>query len=471
MLDGQTQTCNRSEVLRLKKGFLSEARSQLCEDGGSEKIPEEISQPPQKPGHQNGLFEPSEKGSKSLLVHTSKSAAALKGLIDQETFEIQWFKLNERSREYCPVELPENLIFERFKLQNAARQILQSAPYPRGPNSRWQVTFCLRCLMQMAPHVAVMLSKKFGKAHYKNLRTCGSVWTCPCCAAKISSRRADEIGIAGDVHVDAGGFLYMVTYTFSHSRQDLLVGLLGNRESRRGLLGALYRFRYSRAYKKLCASYGLVGFIRALEVTKSYANGWHPHVHELLFLTRALSESELRTFKNKLFDLWHQACFRAGLALPNRKYGVDVVRAHSPAEYLQKIGREQKWGAGAELTRSHVKRSRDCKGMTPFDLLRIADEKQDYTGYEAKSFIEYATAFFGARQCVWSRGLKQAFGIGEVSDEEIAAREDDEAQLIATIEPEMWRKVLKLPYDARPSILRLAETGGKEAVEQFLVDL
>ena len=78
-----------------------------------------------------------------------------------------------------------------------------------------------------------------------------------------------------------------------------------------------------------------------------------------------------------------KACFKAGLALPNRKYGVDIVRAYSPAEYLQKIGREQKWGAGAELTRSHVKRSRNRKGMTPFDLLRIAADKQDFSGYEA----------------------------------------------------------------------------------------
>lgn len=256
--------------------------------------------------------------------------------------------------------------------------------------------------------------------------------------------------------------------TFSHSRQDLLTGLLGSRESRRGLLGALYRFRYSRAYKNLFDFYGVVGFIRALEVTKSYANGWHPHVHELLFFTRALSESELRAFKNKLFELWYQACFRSGLALPNRKYGVDIVRAHSPAEYLQKIGREQKWGAGAELTRSHVKRSRDRKGMTPFDLLRIAGENQDFSGYEAKSFIEYATAFYGARQCVWSRGLKAAFGIGELSDEEIAAREDDKAQLIMTIEPELWRRVIKADPSNRAAMLRMAETGGRSALECFL---
>jgi len=471
MLDGQTQTCNRSELQSLKQGVLSEARPQLCEDGGSEKLPVEIPfKNSPKSGTKNDCLTPLKKGPKSLLVHITKSAAALRGVIDQKTGEIQWFKLNERSREYCSVDSPENALFERFKLQNTARQILQSARHPRGQDSRWRVIFCLRCLLKIAPHVAVMLSEQFGKAHYKNLITCGSVWTCSCCAAKISSRRAEEISAAADTHIAAGGALYMGTYTFSHSLQDLLTGLLGNRESRRGLLGALYRFRYSRAYKVLCASYGVIGFIRALEVTKSYANGWHPHVHELLFFTRALSESELRSFKNKLFELWYQACLKAGLALPNRKNGVDVVRAFSPAEYLQKFGREQNWGTGAELTRSHVKHGRNRKGMTPFDLLRIASENQDFSGYEAKAFVEYATAFYGARQCVWSRGLKQAFGIGEVSDEEIAAREDDKAQLIMTIEPELWRKAIKADPNNRAAILRLAETGGREAVERFLAD-
>ena len=85
-----------------------------------------------------------------------------------------------------------------------------------------------------------------------------------------------------------------------------------------------------------------------------------------------------------------------------------------------------------------------------------------------KSFIEYSIAFYGARQCVWSRGLKQAFGIGEVSDEEIAAREDDKAQLIMTIEPDLWRKLIKANPDNRAAMLRMAETGGRLALERFL---
>lgn len=42
MLDGQIQTCNRSELQILKQGVLSDSRPQRCEDGRSEKLPVEI---------------------------------------------------------------------------------------------------------------------------------------------------------------------------------------------------------------------------------------------------------------------------------------------------------------------------------------------------------------------------------------------------------------------------------------------
>lgn len=472
MLDGKTQTCNRSEVLGLKKGFLSEACPQLYEDGGNEKTPEEISQKiPPKSGHQNGLFEPFEKGSKSLLVHITESIHTFKDVIDQKTVEIQRFRLNENTREYCPVFFPDEALFERYKLQKVAREILENAPHPRGEKSRWRTVFCLRHLRKDVNQAAVMLSKEFNKAHYKNLIVCGSPWPCPCCAVKISEGRKAEIEVASDIHMASGGFLYMLTYTFRHSRQDSLVELLGTSQGTSGLKRALHLFRNSRGYKKLCKFLEMMGFIRSLEVTYSLANGWHPHIHELWFCTRKLTESEIRWIKNELFKLWHQACLKAGLALPNRKHGVDIVRAFSPADYLQKVGREQKWGVGAELTRSHTKKSRDRKGFTPFDFLRLISEGDELSDYYSKRFLEYATAFFGARQCFWSPGLKKAFGIGELSDEQLAEQEDDRAHLVTTIDKEVWKKVLKLPYDARPVILRLAETGGKSAIELFLSDL
>jgi hypothetical protein len=480
MIDGQATTCNGSCFCSSKKGFLSDSRPQRSEDGRSEKIPFETLHKltPESGGKngsltpsENGLLDPPQNGPKSLLVHITKSIHTFKGVIDQKTGEIQLFRLNERTREFCPVPFPDEALFERYKLQKIAREILQNAPHPRGEKSRWRTVFCLRHLRSEMEHVAVMLSKEFNKAHYKNLIACGSTWTCPCCAAKVSEGRKGEVETAANAHMASGGFLYMITLTFRHSREDSLIELLGTSQSTRGFKRALHLLRNSRGYKKFCEVLDLMGFIRVLEVTFSLANGWHPHGHELWFCTRKLTEAEIRWFKNELFALWYEACLKAGLALPNREYGVDIVRAHSPADYFQKWGREQKWGVGAELTRSHIKKSRDRKGLTPFDFLRLIVEGHERSDYYSKRFIEYATAFFGARQCFWSPGLKNAFGIGELSDEEIAEQENDRAQLVTTIHKELWKKGLKLPYDFRPTILRLAETGGKEAIDRMLSGL
>ena len=119
---------------------------------------------------------------------------------------------------------------------------------------------------------------EYEKARYANLRVCGSVWTCPVCAAKISEHRKKEIETAAAVHTEAGGFMYMVTYTFSHSRNDNLATLLGDGKQKFGLSGALQRLRDSRGYKKLLEQIDHIGLVRNLEVTHGEANGWHPHL-------------------------------------------------------------------------------------------------------------------------------------------------------------------------------------------------
>lgn len=77
MLDGQIQTCNRSELQILKQGVLSDSRPQRCEDGRSEKLPVEIpfKNSPESGAKndcltplKNGHSVPPEKGGKSLLV-------------------------------------------------------------------------------------------------------------------------------------------------------------------------------------------------------------------------------------------------------------------------------------------------------------------------------------------------------------------------------------------------------------------
>ena len=75
---------------------------------------------------------------------------------------------------------------ERFALQSVARDIL--------PDSR--TAKCLR-IRAHDKDVQVWKSKNHKTASYGGLQTCGSVWTCPVCGAKVVERRRGDTASNG----------------------------------------------------------------------------------------------------------------------------------------------------------------------------------------------------------------------------------------------------------------------------------
>lgn len=389
---------------------------------------------------------------------TAKSSAAFREVIDQKTGEIQRFRLDPKRREYVlekdPATARDEARFSRFALQRTARTILRGKQNPKG--REWRLGDCLRAVT--GEQVAVLYSLAVSKAHFGGLATCGSVWACPVCSAKISERRKAEIVSASDIHKAAGGGLYMVTLTWAHQRHDVLGAMVkGSRE-------ALKRLRKQRAYVSNARAIEYTGLIRAFEVTHGDANGWHPHFHELWFVKKKLTHRQLRVWRVTLFEQWRTQCVRAGLGEPNRKAGLTIIEAESAAEYVAKFGNAPRWDVGSELVKHQVKRGRNGS-RSPWDLLRLYAEGE---GRFAALFGEYANAFFGARQVFWSPGLKQAFGIAELTDEELARQEEQDAREVCRVSKEDWRKVLAQPFDSRALLLKLAETGGSESVLEYV---
>ena len=91
---------------------------------------------------------------------------------------------------------------QRFSLQSVARAIL--------PESR--TAKCLRIRAHDCD-VQVWKSKEHGTASYGGLQTCGSVWACPVCSAKIAERRRVELLDAMELHKAQGGAVYLLTTT------------------------------------------------------------------------------------------------------------------------------------------------------------------------------------------------------------------------------------------------------------------
>lgn len=392
------------------------------------------------------------------LGNNTKSQAALEVADSENPDVIQGFRLDRRRSEYVSVIEPEvakaAARSNRYANQSAASKLLFNRQTPR--ESQWRVTGCYR--RTIGEDVKVLYSASVKRAHYGNLMICGSVWTCPPCAAKISERRKAEITAATNLHVDSGGALVMITRTFAHQKCDDL-GLMVKAQRK-----ALAWMRQQRGYKNLMIEIGYVGHIRALEVTYGDANGWHPHDHELVLTADRLTQRLQKKVQSVQFELWRKACIRFGLGMPNRKRGVDVRSAESCAEYIAKVGRESTWGLGSELAKQHTKAGREGS-MTPFDLLRRYEAGEKRFG---PLFIEFAEAFFGAHQIGWSRGLKRLFLIEERSDEELAKEQEHDAVVVLGISKWEWRFVLRQSRDVRGLILDLAESGGSDAVRLYI---
>jgi len=334
---------------------------------------------------------------------------------------------------------------ERFALQSAARDIL--------PGSR--TALCLRCRIAGVGAVEVWKSDKHGTAHYGGLQTCGSVWSCPVCAAKITERRRVEVQKAISMHRAQGGEVLLLTLTTPHARGDDLAQLLEMQSK------ALQSFIRHRAVKTVLAEMGELGRIRAFEVThgrKGTNNGWHPHFHFLMFTAVSADAAQLMTWRIRLHAIWDSCCQRSGLGSPSFEHGLDLQDGSKADRYVSK------WGLEDEMTRGHTKKGR-AGGETPFDLLRafLADpgDKQ-----AAALFQEFSRCFKGRRQLSWSNGLKARFDLVDKADEEIASEVQEDAHLLGLVTADQWRDVLKVK--ARATVLELASAGGWHAVSRFL---
>lgn len=307
------------------------------------------------------------------------------------------------------------------------------------------------CLRQAnGKNVAVHKHSKTNKAFYAGLRVCGRVWICPVCASKISEKRIKELRTAFQEHKKQGGKIAMLTLTFSHKRTDKLSDILETFSK------AMEKMMRGKAFDTIREEMGIIGRVRALEVTWSNENAFHPHSHIAVFYKNNV---DLEAMKKKMYKLWKSACEKFGLKI-NREYGLDLQNAENGEKYLAK---QAKWSLEQELTKAHSKKGKKSS-LTPFDFLRkyLETEEERYLHL----FREYATAFKGKRQLQWSVGLKKQFVIEEKSDEELAKEKTEDADILGLLSLADWKSILK--QNSRAEFLNTCERLGFDfALETF----
>jgi len=266
----------------------------------------------------------------------------------------------------------------------------------------------------------VQIHVKAGTAYPLNVSTCGSVWVCPACSAKIRTRRAIEVAAAVAVHKMRGGDVAMLTLTVRHERWMSLSMVLD------GLMGSWRSMQQAGEWRALRKTF--VGTIRALEVTVG-ESGWHPHLHVLLLVQAGRDRAFIDREAGRLFAGWvAEVESRIGVA-PTARRGMSIVWMDDGAEYVAKLQE-----AGLEVAYADGKR-----GSYPFGLLEGVGAG-DLASIQL--WREYADTMKGRRALEWSRGLRDTLGLDEEKSDEELALEEVDGQAVDVVPVDVWRSMM-----------------------------
>ncbi len=280
--------------------------------------------------------------------------------------------------------------------------------------------------------VEVHFNRQYNSAKVAGLETCGSVWACPVCRTKIMSGRADELREVGEAFRGDGGNTCMVTLTVPHYSGQSLSKIIGTHKGKTGLAGAFARMRQHRRFRELKQHIKYVADTRALEITHG-RNGFHAHVHMILYYDAPIELSELETM---FYGLWADVCQSADLEPPSRSHGVKVTEGEG--EYLAK------WGAPCELTSvAHKEAKNGNRTMAEMEAVLLTDDP-DATRQAEIILKEYYSTMAGRRLLTWGgKNLKKEYlDVPDMTDEEHAQDDEHgEGERLYVLPFTLWKQI------------------------------
>lgn len=343
-----------------------------------------------------------------------------------------------------------------------------------------------------------------GSMSYSGVMCCHNVWGCPICARKVSELRKKGLSDLITAHFDrfGAGSITASLFTVPHGLGDDLVDIKAR------LLKAYRDMTKSGSYTAFMKSLGYCGTSRALEVTFSLSNGFHPHIHVLHFFEKEFSLDNQMFLWETLFSMWTKFLLKNEFKTPSReafgcqKIASDKKTIADVAEYFSKVESDVNdddihgylkkhqdvrgvtnsqgrtitgWQTEHEMTKWHLKKAKqdgENYRYSMFDFIRgysIAKtngDKETAARFRAL-WLAYRTAFKGARQLVTKH---KHFKISELdlTDEQLGEQqpEDNQSKLVSQISFDDWRVVVFM--NARGALLEKARSQGSEGVESLL---
>ena len=312
-------------------------------------------------------------------------------------------------------------------------------------------------------------------AHYARVQLCGHIWTCPVCSPRIRQKRAAEVDQAAATwltHHGAGTVL-LLTLTLPHDAGERLTVVLA---AVRRAFSALVA---GRAWQEDKARFHLAFNIKAHDLTVG-PNGWHPHLHVLLFALRPLDADAIAALRARLFTRWGAAVSELDRRAPSWEHGVTLEAARGRQDLTRYVCQvvtdadgEDGPDVAMEVARGDLKSSRHHGHRSPWQLLE--DYAKTRTLRDRQLFQEYERATFGVRAIRWSKGLRAAVELGvELTDQQIVMEEIG-GQVLYEFTPREWKGFRDARGFFGPSaaaeLLEQAELGGAAGIRAYLAAL
>jgi hypothetical protein len=264
----------------------------------------------------------------------------------------------------------------------------------------------------------INVKRRGDRYFYGGLHTCKSSWSCPICTPKKAKRRAEAIKNLSKV---IPGESVFITYTIQHNNADKLSELIETLYS---------SIRYARSGKRYMEFKKLaIGYIRCTEIMYG-KNGWHPHVHEVVWLRDGSTIEEL---KDTLVKHYKSAVNRKGRLV--NEHTVDAQRWNGDTDYVTKNQDIE------ELVGWLYKDGKSS--MNVFGILKMSMDDDRYKHL----YREYYASTKRRKVTIISRSLQSQFSKLMIDDDD----DDDESVIVATIDKQSWKKVIS--NKARYSLL------------------
>jgi len=251
------------------------------------------------------------------------------------------------------------------------------------------------------------------------LLSCKSPQRCPRCAERIAVPRRNALQTATAAWIAGGKKIALVTLTMAHGKAQPLA------ETLNAVLQAWSLMFQGRARHSWHAL-GMVAAIRTLEATHGARNGWHPHIHALMFLE---SDCDVKALESHVTEAWNKR-------VKCNEHGVRVdacVAPEAAARYVAK-------GVANETIMGHEK-SASSGRVHPFQLLDVRSERA------RRLWREWEAAVKGRRCHGWIGKAALVAIVGPIAwtdDGEPLKDADDKPRPRLELSRDTWNDLVRL---------------------------